>query len=212
MRSPQADETYIAKNYVAGFDEEDDEQLVPGVHQAPGLNLASIDTSNMASTTPITGLEAASAGSDIDVAKIRRGIEKRQMKTRLHDEIVRELASGFSERGGTVFEDRDSVDLLVRWPVGSESIFEVKTVNRRSLQDRLRKAIGQVQEYSYRRRIEVGHDPEKVVVLNTALLPDSWQVDFLTQHLDIGLICKASTEINCYVGRGAISLPLWAQP
>lgn len=198
------DPDYVDKNYVAGVEEEDEEDGLPSPDFV-GVNLRPLDLDHLGRDAPFefNGDFAAL------VEGLRKGAQKRHAKTLLHDRIIKELAESFITQGATVESDPDSVDLFSTWPSGHSAIFEVKTVTRRSLQGRLRTAIGQVEEYAYR-RYSAGHDmSDRVVVLNTELDAGAWQTSFLTDYLGIGLICKASSSYFAFAPSDAQTGQHW---
>lgn len=195
---------YVKENYVAGVDEDedDDEAISP---ELVGLNLKPLDLAHLGRDTPFqfTG--------DLDglIANLRKGAQKRHAKTLLHDRIIKELAEAFIEQGARVESDPDSIDLFAAWPSGKSAIFEVKTVTRRSLQTRLRSAIGQVEEYAYRRQCAGTGISDRVVVVNTELDSKAWQTAFLTEHLGIGLICKPTSSYGAFAPASAQTKEHW---
>jgi hypothetical protein len=73
----------------------------------------------------------------VDVEKIIQGRERLRYKTRQHQEIIARLAARLIELSYNLAEDPNSVDLLAE-KNGLETIFEVKTINRRNFQPRIR--------------------------------------------------------------------------
>lgn len=196
LRSDVTNESeYISKNYISGAEEEEDETILS---LTSGVNLTPLNLVHLGRETKFE------FSGDIEalVESLRKGAQKRHAKTLLHDRIIKELAESFITQGAKVESDPNSIDLFAAWPDGNTAIFEVKTVTRRSLQGRLRSAIGQVEEYAYRRQIAGAGKADKVIVVNTELTSSAWQTDFLTQHLGIGLICKS---LHTYRGFPAIS-------
>ena len=198
------DPEYTTDNYVAGIEEED-EDASSWARGSGGLNLRPVDLEHLGRMTPYE------PSRDIDslVEGLRRGAQKRHAKTLLHDRIVKELAESFIAQRATVVSDPDSVDLLATWPSGDSAVFEVKTVTRRSLQVRLRTAIGQIQEYAYRRRSDGGGVTDRVIVVNTELDETAWQKTFLTDYLDIGLICKPSLSYQAFAPSSSKTQQFW---
>lgn len=180
----ERDEGYVKRNFIAGEDEEFDNDE-SNKESAGGVNLRSIDFGQLGRSTSFN----FSGDTEELIARLRLGAQKRHAKTLLHDRIVRRLAEAFLPQGAHLQFDPNSVDLYASWPDGGTAIFEVKTVNRRSLQGRLRGAIGQVQEYAYRRELEGNTQSDRVVVLDMPIVETAWQRTFLTDHLNIGLIC-----------------------
>lgn len=196
------DEEYVSKNYVGGIEDDEPELAYTG---NIALNLQQVDLTHLGRDS------AFSFSGDIAalMESLRSGAEKRHAKTLLHDRIIKNLAESFLSQGATVKSDANSVDLLSTWPDGSSAIFEVKTVTRRSLQGRLRMAIGQVQEYAYRRQLAGDGLADKVIVVNTELKVDSWQTKFLTDHLSIGLICFSSGTRSSHSPPSAATQGYW---
>lgn len=207
MPSEEITEDYKEYNYVGGFEEDPDEQAVNFGAIVPEVVLSTLITDGREKATSPKVVKSASADA---WKRFREGILQRQAKTTLHDSIVRDLAIKFSGQGADVYEDRDSFDLLVQWPNKVEGIFEVKTVNRRSLQQRIRLAVGQLEEYSYRRNSQVTTNHDKVIVLNTVIPEDAWQIDFLTKKLKIGLLCKSTDSYKGFVPDGSFTGENWS--
>jgi hypothetical protein len=188
--SNEATVEYIEKNYIGGISEEDN--LVSTFSE---MNLVEHTfTSASPPDSDMPNLDLASA-----LNNLRAGIMKRKMKTILHEQLVAEIAKKCRDKGGSVYEDPNSVDLLVVWSDARESLFEVKTVTSKSIQQRLRLALGQVQEYSYRRQKENGTEPDKSIVIDLPLPKGAWQIDFLNSYANTGLICKSSDDYSYFL-------------
>ena len=198
------DAEYLEHNYVAGVEEDDEDGKVISL-DVVGLNLKPVDLGHLGRDTAFefSGDIAALAEN------LRKGAQKRHAKTLLHDRIIKELAESFIAQGATVESDPDSVDLFAVWPSGNSAIFEVKTVTRRSLQLRLRTAIGQIEEYAYRRHCAGAGVSDRVVVVNTELDSNAWQTSFLTKYLGIGLICKPSSSYNAFAPEESTTKHHW---
>lgn len=206
LKSDDLDDEYIERNYIGGI-EYDDEDQETGGFSSFSMNLKPVDFDALSRDVDFVFNDNEDLG-DI-LARLKRGAYKRHSKTLLHDQIVRDLAERFQCQGATVLEDKNSIDLMAKWPKGEEAIFEVKTVSRRNLQDRMRKAIGQVEEYAYRRRTGNSQLVDRIIVVNTDIDKSAWQVDFLNQHMGIGLICKAKTNYCGYPPFNAASKRFW---
>lgn len=196
------DPEYMAANYVGGTEEDEDDTSPPETTQ---VNLQPVDLAHLGRDTSFT----FSGNIEALAENLRKGAQKRHAKTLLHDRIVKDLAETFIAQGAQVESDPNSVDLLATWPDGNSAIFEVKTVTRRSLQGRLRTAIGQIEEYSYRRHMSGAGQSDKVVVVNTELTHGAWQTGFLTQHLGIGLICKSPRLYRAFAPSSATTRSHW---
>lgn len=196
------DSAYIKKNYVSGVEEEEDDVSAP---ETSAVNLQPIDLTHLGRDTSFTFNGDIEALAD----SLRRGAQKRHAKTLLHDRIIKELAQTFIAQGAKVESDPNSVDLYAAWPSGNSAIFEVKTVTRRSLQGRLRTAIGQVEEYAYRRSLIGAGNSDKVVVVNTELTSSAWQTGFLTEQMGIGLICKTAHSYKAFAPVLSLTKGYW---
>lgn len=197
------DTDYLLKNYVKGSEDDEDDASPP---DTAGVNLTPINLGRLGRDTSFT------FSGDIEalVANLRRGAQKRYAKTLLHDRIILQLAQAFIKQGANVESDPNSIDLFAVWPDGNSAIFEIKTVTRRSLQGRLRTAIGQVEEYAYRRKLDGADQSDKVVVLNTEFDGNAWQTAFLTQELGIGLICQSTRQYSAFAPSAAKTKRHWA--
>lgn len=204
MRTDLGDDPqYTRENYVEGIDdEEEDQQIIPGTG---ALNLRPIDLS----TLGVRSTPQVSEDIETLLENLRRGIQKRHSKTLLHDSIIKQLAERFISQGALVESDPDSIDLFAKWPAGNTAIFEVKTVTQRNLQLRLRTAIGQVEEYAFRRKVDTGHLSDRIVVLNAQLGSSAWQVPFLRDYLGIGLICTTKDAYNAAAPSDSTSYQNW---
>jgi hypothetical protein len=194
---------YLQKNYVSGVEDDDEDELV--AFDASLVNLQPIDLAYLGRETAFTFTDDIEALAD----RLKQGAQKRHAKTLLHDRIIRDLAETFISQGAKVESDPNSVDLFAAWPSGHAAIFEVKTVTRRSLQNRLRTAVGQIEEYAYRRIISGFEIVDKVVVINTELTSSSWQTSFLTEHMGIGLICKSARSYDAFAPASSMTKEYW---
>lgn len=207
LRTQDFTEEYIHRNYIGGTEDEDDNENAITSKLSPEILLSNIDLVRLERDRDFV----FNSGSDLNslVEKLRRGAQKRHAKTLLHDRIVKELAEKFQTQGAIVSEDPDSVDILAQWPSGEEAIFEVKTVTRRSFQERIRRAIGQVEEYAYRRSLTEHKVSDRIIVVNIELEKEAWQTSFLVDYLKIGLICKPPTSYSAFAPTNALSKSYW---
>lgn len=198
-----AEPQYVRENYVAGLEDEIEEEVRPS--GGFPINLSPIDLAHLERETTFQSTQ------DIEtlLANIRKGFQKRHAKTLLHDRVIKSLAVRFISQGARVESAPDSIDLFASWPSGHSAIFEVKTVTHRNIQLRLRTAIGQVEEYAYRRKCATGSFSDRVIVVNSELDQNAWQPRFLLEHLRIGLICSAPTSYSAFAPREAQSRTYW---
>ncbi len=130
---------------------------------------------------------AFSGNLDAMAQSVLSGAIKRHAKALLHDEMVAEFAAKFRKQGATVLADPNSVDLLVKWG-DQAALFEAKTVTAKNIQSRLRLALGQVEEYSYRLKHDHGIEADRAIIINRKIDASSWRADFFTNHMNVGLI------------------------
>lgn len=126
---------------------------------------------------------------EVNIDNIISGRMQLRNKTRQHQEIVARLAVRLTELSFNIADDPNSVDLIAE-KEGSETIFEVKTINRRNIQPRIRLGVGQLSEYRYRRQLQTQVRPRSILVLgNTFQLPN-WEYNYFMHDIDMGLICS----------------------
>lgn len=126
---------------------------------------------------------------DVDVENIIQGRMRLRDRTRQHQEIVARLAARLTELSYNVADDPNSVDLLAE-KNGLETIFEVKTINRRNFQPRIRLGVGQLSEYRYRRQLQTQARPYTVLVLGNTLALPTWVHGYFSSDINIGLLCS----------------------
>lgn len=195
---------YLDNNYTAGIDEEDSKT---SSGTSININLNPLDLVHLGRNTPFSFTGDINALAE----NLRAGAQKRHAKTLLHDRIIKGLAETFIDQGALVEADPDSIDLFATWPSGNSALFEVKTVTRRSLQARMRSAVGQIEEYAYRRQCMGASFSDRVIVINTELNSDSWQANFLTQYLDIGLICRPTYTYSAFAPDNSLTSEYWLE-
>lgn len=203
-RLEEIDQEYKDQNYVAGIDEDiEDESLLVGKLDLSLVEL-SRESSRINVKTTGTRLDPKTALQNLD-----RGIIRRQIKTQAHDDIVLSLGQYLKEQGALIYEDSDSVDLLAIWPDKKETLFEVKTITKRSTHQRIRMAVGQLEEYTYRRITTSKIYPDKVLVINAELPLNSWYLDFLTKHMNIAVVSKTSKGYIKHLPLECVSSGYW---
>lgn len=192
ISNEELSEEYIAENFVTGL--MDDDVLEEHVFSSEkDIALLPLDVNALLKQREFKPSEK---GGQEMLDRANLGAFRRHSKTVLHDRIVAVLAKKLAATGAVLQEDRNSVDLLAQWEGGSkEAIFEVKTVTMRSLPNRLRMAVGQIEEYAFRRRAFTQIAPDKVIVLNASIPKEAWQVDFLLNNMNIGLLCTDADSV-----------------
>lgn len=184
------DKDFISKNFIGGIDDDDDSEIY-APNSNKDMNLTALDMESLLKERDFRPV--LKVGEEM-LNRINLGAFRKHSKTLLHNRIIASLAEKLQSSGATLADDRNSIDLLAQWPEQIETIFEIKTVTMRSLPGRLRMAIGQIEEYAYRRKSTTRSNPEKVIVINTQIPEDAWQVDFLNNALNIGLLCVNSKQ------------------
>jgi hypothetical protein len=116
---------------------------------------------------------------------------------RLHDQMVLLIAQTCQAKGAAIFEDPDTVDLLVQHQQ-QEFIIEVKSVTPRNFIARLRYALGQVLHYDFLRSATAEFPRRKVIAFAAQIPPQSWSVAFLNNHLDMDLITLESGRLRIH--------------
>ncbi len=148
--------------------------------------------------------ETVDVNTPVNVENIIQGRSRLRDKTRQHQEIVARLAARLTELSYNVADDPNSVDLLAE-KNGLETIFEVKTINRRNFQPRIRLGVGQLSEYRYRRQLQTQVRPSSILVLGNTLQLPRWAHDYFSSDVNIGLLCARADVFIALTG-GAIEL------
>lgn len=133
--------------------------------------------------------EVMDVSIDVNVENIVQGRMRLRDKTRQHQEIIARLAARLTELSYNVADDPNSVDLLAE-KNGLETIFEVKTINRRNFQPRIRLGVGQLSEYRYRRQLQTQVRPHSILVLGNTLQLPTWAYGYFSSDINIGLLCS----------------------
>jgi len=115
----------------------------------------------------------------------------------LHDKMIVIIANVCHQNGGQVFDDPQSVDLLVGFE-NHEFMIEVKSVTPRNFAKRLRLALGQLLHYDYLRSLNSQVPRRKVVALTAYVPSNSWCIPFLNSYLDFDLLTlgKRGLRVN----------------
>lgn len=148
--------------------------------------------------------EFAESNPNVNVENIVQGRTRLRDKTRQHQELVARLAARLTELSYNVSDDPNSVDLLAE-KNGLETIFEVKTINRRNFQPRIRLGVGQLSEYRYRRQLQTQTRPHSILVLGNILQLPTWADGYFSTDVNIGLLC-ARADAFVALTRGATEL------
>ncbi|MDQ8954588.1 hypothetical protein RFH42_16685 [Acinetobacter rudis] len=197
-------EEYVKANYINGL--EGDEDVVDSNFTVRLKEFESLDLSNISNLEDI--IKSPQELQKL-LNNLQKGIQKRKAKHILHEQIVDKLSSKFITQGAKVQLDPSSVDIYAHWPDGNTAMFEVKTILPRNLQSRLRLAIGQILEYDYRFKQEKIPCDDKIIVINQKIMKSNWNVDFLTNHLDLGLICTSDIFHESFCSKSSKSHEYW---
>ncbi|AUT04665.1 hypothetical protein CLI64_29960 (plasmid) [Nostoc sp. CENA543] len=166
------------------------------------VNTGEINLRSFSPNVPV----AEDVDLDINVNNIIQGRKRLREKTRQHQEILTELATKLMDLSYNLADDPNSVDLIAEKD-GIETIFEVKTINRKNFLPRIRLGVGQLSEYRYRRQLQTHLRPNSVLVLSNTLQLPNWTLDYLTSDVRIGLICFTTNSFFA-VTKGAIELEI----
>jgi hypothetical protein len=177
---------YIKSNYYDSSDQNED----VFVNKVKNITLSEIPSEGINISSTLNYLQGDQ--------KINSGLIKRIEKTKLHNEMVNHLSSYYRELGYSTYDDKQSIDLLVKSVKEETAIFEVKTATLRNIFSRSRLAVGQVMEYGYRYNQNYGINPSKNVVFNIDMEKESWLKTYMTDHLKIGLVSILGNKIKIF--------------
>jgi len=170
---------YLSENYP-------DHELLDEIDSPPVI--VEVSEINLRSFSPNIP-EVVDINITVDVESLVQGRLRLRDKTRQHQEIVARLATRLIELSYSVADDPNSVDLLAEKD-GFETIFEIKTINRRNFQPRIRLGVGQLSEYRYRRQLQTQIRPNSILVLGNTLQLPAWAPGYFSSDVNIGLLCS----------------------
>lgn len=174
---------YLSQNYP-------DPELLDEIDSPPvTVDVAEINLRAFSPNIP----EVVDVNVDIDSENIVRGRMRLRDKTRQHQEIVARLAAKLTELSYNLSDDPNSVDLVAEKD-GLETIFEIKTINRRNFMPRIRLGVGQLSEYRYRRQIQTQARPQSILVLSNTLQFPTWANDYFLYDVRIGILCSTANS------------------
>lgn len=150
--------------------------------------------------------EVINLDDEVNTENIVRGRMRLRNKTRQHQEIIAMLAKRLVELSYNVSDDPNSVDLLAE-KNGSEAIFEIKTINRRNFQPRIRLGVGQLSEYRYRRQLQTTVRPSSILVLSSTPQFPAWTSDYFSSDVNMGLLCLQANSFLALTN-GAVELEI----
>lgn len=172
---------YLSENYP-------DTELLDEIDSPPvTVEIAEINLRPFLPNIP----EVADINTDVNLENIFKGRMRLRDKTRQHQEILALLAERLTELSYNLSDDPNSVDLLAEKD-GVETIFEVKTINRRNFLPRIRLGVGQLSEYRYRRQFQTQSRPNSILVLSNTLQLPTWIPDYFSSDVRVGLLCSTS--------------------
>lgn len=129
--------------------------------------------------------------SSVDAQNIIAGRHRQRRSSRLHEQIVTDIATKLAALGYSVREDPQSVDLLAS-AGESETVIEVKTVTRHNVLPRMRLGVGQLSEYRYRREIQTNRRPSGILVLSSRSSFPDWLISYFEADIQLGLMSLSS--------------------
>jgi hypothetical protein len=161
-------QAYLDENYP-------DHKLLDEIDSPSVVEVSEINLRPFSPSIP----EFVETTAEVDVENIIRGRIRLREKTRQHQEIIAQLAIRLTELSYNVADDPNSIDLLAE-KNGSETIFEIKTINRRNFQPRIRLGVGQLSEYRYRRQLQTQVRPNSILVLSNTLHLPAWAPNYFS--------------------------------
>jgi hypothetical protein len=180
---------YLEENYPEGIetDETDDQgSLLPEIPQIPSIAPQPYQTR---SNTPYTRPQVV-----VNVERIAQGRKQQERSSKLHEEIVQLLAGKLQDNGYSVYEDKNSVDLLAMRSGDKEAIIEVKTITKRNFSRHIRLGVGQLSEYRYRRELQMQSRPTGILVISSYVNFPSWTTDYFEEDVKLGLVSRSSQD------------------
>ncbi|MBD2484801.1 hypothetical protein [Planktothrix sp. FACHB-1365] len=187
---------YLSNNYP-------DHELLDEIDSPPvAIDIPEINLRPFSLSIP----EVIDVNIEVDVDRIVQGRMRLRDKTRQHQEIVVRLATRLIELSYNIADDPNSVDLLAE-KNGFETIFEIKTINRRNFQPRIRLGVGQLLEYRYRRQLQTQVRPNSILVLSNTLQLPPWTPNYFSSEVNIGLLCSAADSFLALTD-GAVELEI----
>jgi len=200
LPGPELPPLIQSNEYVAGREEEEDadEGYVPA--EAHIINLTAFD---FGPAPP----QVAAPGTADTIESVYRA-ELTTSQHRLHDQLVLLIGRTCRAKGADVYEDPNSVDLLVHFRA-TEFIIEVKSVTPKNFIARLRYALGQVLHYDYLRSAQAEEPRRKVIALAAKLPNTSWSIPFVRDYLDMDLLSLEAGALRLH-SRSSVASQLFA--
>lgn len=174
---------YIVKNYCEGIEDVESEDAMRSWSHAINLREFEFGQQN----------NRKIGNYSVNNESILQGKIKTQKRSILHEEIVENVATKLISCGYSVFEDKNSVDILAI-KGQQHAIIEVKTITNRNAASRLRLGIGQLAEYRYRRHLSGHPRPSAVLVCSAEARYPDWFADFFSSDLKMGLASMKNTN------------------
>lgn len=190
---------FVAQNYPMGIDLADQTALPNQVRKwSENISLREVRSSPIEVTEYEPG--------QINLGNLALGYERRREMTLLHDVVVLSVANRLKDQGYVVQEDPSSVDILAI-KNGHEIIFEIKTVNIRSLPGRIRLGVGQLSEYRYRRELSTHNRPKTGLIISGVASIPEWVISYFNDELNMSLVAyNGDGEFVKYTSIGLESL------
>ncbi|MDV6373314.1 hypothetical protein [Deinococcus arenicola] len=142
-----------------------------------------------------------------NIQNYKSGREKLAEKSILHDKIVFELARHLSVNRYSLSFDPSSADLIAERE-SERVLFEVKTVTRKKVSQRIRLGIGQVSEYRYRYEMQNKIRPSACIVVSSSIEVAEWYSSYFTNDIKMSLIARTSeNEFSTLISEPSFILP-----
>ncbi len=158
----------------------------------PLSEISSINLRRFSSDNLIGNEPPEASNSRQDVVYDRQSSVRQHI---LHDHMVAMIAHVSVANGGEVFDDPQSLDLLIKFKA-HEFLVEVKSVNPRTFVNRLRLALGQLLHYEYLRSQQSQVPRRKVVAFPALLRPTNWAIPFIRDFMDYDLLTLTDNIIQ----------------
>jgi hypothetical protein len=182
---PEIDGTSAPRDFVNGIEADDAREVFEEGHTGGVIELREF-----------AGIQEQTPRRKLMIQSVYKA-ELTTSAHRLHDQMVLLIAQTCQAKGAAVFEDPNTVDLLVQHQ-RREFIVEVKSVTARNFIARLRYALGQVLQYDYLRTTPDQLPRRKVIAFAAHIPEQSWSVGFLNNHLDMDLLTLEAGQLRVH--------------
>lgn len=133
--------------------------------------------------------------------------KKSEQGHKLHDNMVNIIATKCLDKGADVYYDSKTVDLFVKYRE-QEFIVEVKSITPSNFIQRLRTAIGQVNQYDYLMHRGTGIKGRLGLAFTANIPRTDWTIPFITDYMNMDLLCQNANSISIR-SNNSLSLELY---